>query len=89
MRSDTSSSAARVAAVTGRKTYNNAVNVDGNGRNLTTFAELTERIDALAETLRRAGKPSDVAGLVAFLASDDAAYLTGQAINIDGGLIMS
>lgn len=39
--------------------------------------------------LRRAGKPSDVAGLVAFLASDDAAYLTGQAINIDGGLIMS
>ncbi|WP_122761397.1 SDR family oxidoreductase [Pseudomonas viridiflava] len=39
--------------------------------------------------MRRAGKPSDVAGLVAFLASDDAAYLTGQAINIDGGLIMS
>ncbi|WP_407315995.1 SDR family oxidoreductase [Pseudomonas sp. nanlin1] len=39
--------------------------------------------------MRRAGKPEDVAGLVAFLASDDAAYLTGQAINIDGGLIMS
>jgi NAD(P)-dependent dehydrogenase (short-subunit alcohol dehydrogenase family) len=39
--------------------------------------------------LRRAGKPADVAGLVAFLASEDAAYLTGQAINIDGGLIMS
>ena len=39
--------------------------------------------------MRRAGTPQDVAGLVAFLASDDAAYLTGQAINIDGGLIMS
>jgi meso-butanediol dehydrogenase/(S,S)-butanediol dehydrogenase/diacetyl reductase len=39
--------------------------------------------------MRRAGKPEDVAGLVAFLASEDAAYLTGQAINIDGGLIMS
>lgn len=39
--------------------------------------------------MRRSGKPADVAGLVAFLASEDAAYLTGQAINIDGGLIMS
>jgi NAD(P)-dependent dehydrogenase (short-subunit alcohol dehydrogenase family) len=39
--------------------------------------------------LKRAGQPRDVAGLVAFLASDDARYLTGQTINIDGGLIMS
>lgn len=37
----------------------------------------------------RAGKGEDVAGLVAFLASDDAAYITGQTINVDGGLIMS
>ena len=34
----------------------------------------------------RFGTGDDVAGLVAFLASDDAAYLTGQTINIDGGL---
>ena len=39
--------------------------------------------------MARAGKPEDVAGLVAFLASDDAAYITGQTINVDGGLIMS
>ncbi|CAI0887965.1 SDR family oxidoreductase [Serratia entomophila] len=39
--------------------------------------------------LRRAGQPQDVAGLVAFLASDDANYITGQTINVDGGLIMS
>jgi len=39
--------------------------------------------------LKRAGKPSDVAGLVTFLASEDAAYITGQTINVDGGLIMS
>ncbi|MCL2895142.1 glucose 1-dehydrogenase [Brenneria tiliae] len=39
--------------------------------------------------LKRAGQPRDVAGLVAFLASDDARYITGQTINVDGGLIMS
>lgn len=37
----------------------------------------------------RAGTGDDVAGLVAFLASEDAAYITGQTINVDGGLIMS
>lgn len=37
----------------------------------------------------RAGTGDDVAGLVAFLASGDAAYITGQTINVDGGLIMS
>ena len=35
--------------------------------------------------LGRAGDPEDVANLVAFLASDDAAYLTGEVINIGGG----
>ena len=37
----------------------------------------------------RAGTGDDVSGLVAFLASEDAAYITGQTINVDGGLIMS
>jgi meso-butanediol dehydrogenase/(S,S)-butanediol dehydrogenase/diacetyl reductase len=39
--------------------------------------------------MKRAGKGHDVAGLVAFLASNDASYITGQTINVDGGLIMS
>ncbi|GLS21755.1 SDR family oxidoreductase [Labrys miyagiensis] len=39
--------------------------------------------------MARAGTGEDVAGLVAFLASSDAAYITGQTINVDGGLIMS
>ena len=39
--------------------------------------------------MKRAGTPDDVAGLVLFLASEDAAYITGQTINVDGGLIMS
>lgn len=37
----------------------------------------------------RAGTGEDVAGPVAFLASEDAAYITGQTINIDGGMFMS
>lgn len=39
--------------------------------------------------MKRVGTGKDVAGLVAFLASDDAAYMTGQTVNVDGGLIMS
>lgn len=38
--------------------------------------------------LGRAGTPEDVANVVAFLASPEAGYVTGQCLNIDGGLIM-
>ncbi len=37
--------------------------------------------------LRRLGTPEDVANLVAFLASDEGNYITGQTINIDGGMV--
>ncbi len=36
--------------------------------------------------LRRAGKPEEVGALAAFLASEEAAYITGQVIGIDGGM---
>jgi 3-oxoacyl-[acyl-carrier protein] reductase len=38
--------------------------------------------------LRRLGKPEDIAATIAFLASDDAAYITGEAITVSGGLYM-
>ena len=34
----------------------------------------------------RFGKPEEVAALVAFLVSDEASYITGEVININGGL---
>ncbi len=38
--------------------------------------------------LKRLGQPKDVAGLVAFLCSEEAAYITGKVFSIDGGLVM-
>ncbi|HYE57553.1 MAG TPA: SDR family oxidoreductase [Rhodothermales bacterium] len=38
--------------------------------------------------LGRAAQPQDVAGAVLFLASDLAAYVTGQVLNVNGGLAM-
>ena len=39
--------------------------------------------------LKRLARPEEIAGVIAFLASDDARYLTGQAIEVDGGLVLS
>lgn len=47
-----------------------------------------EKLNALLKNipLNRLGQPGDVSGLVAFLASDDAAYVTGTTFFVDGGL---
>jgi 3-oxoacyl-[acyl-carrier protein] reductase len=68
------------------------VNVVAPGQ---TETELTSRLLESAEAriaversipLRRMGTPADVAGLVAFLCSDEAAWITGQVYAVDGGL---
>ena len=38
--------------------------------------------------LGKFGKPEQIAAAVAFLASDDAGYITGQVLNVDGGMVM-
>jgi 3-oxoacyl-[acyl-carrier protein] reductase len=38
--------------------------------------------------MRRLGKPEDIAATIAFLASDDASFITGEAITVSGGLYM-
>lgn len=73
------------------------------GRNITVNAvapgyiatEMTERLpeDVKENMLKqvpmgRPGTPEDVAGVVAFLCSDDASYITGEIIRVDGGMAM-
>jgi 3-oxoacyl-[acyl-carrier protein] reductase len=58
----------------------------------------TQMTAALSEKLReaflaqiplgRAGSPEEVAGAITFLASDQAAYLTGQVLHVSGGMYM-
>jgi 3-oxoacyl-[acyl-carrier protein] reductase len=52
---------------------------------MTAGAFPDERIKQLVPA-KRAGQPEDVAGVVAYLVSDAAAYMTGQVLSIDGGL---
>ena len=48
-------------------------------------ADVIERVTAALPS-RRMAEPAEVAGLVAYLAGDEAGYVTGQAVGIDGGL---
>ena len=54
-------------------------------------ANLPEKVkEILLEQIpfKKMGQPEDVAGVAAFLASEDASYITGQVIHINGGMYM-
>jgi NAD(P)-dependent dehydrogenase (short-subunit alcohol dehydrogenase family) len=51
-------------------------------------SEELARLGTASIPLQRANTPEDIAAMAAFLASDDARNITGQAINVDGGMIV-
>jgi 3-oxoacyl-[acyl-carrier protein] reductase/meso-butanediol dehydrogenase/(S,S)-butanediol dehydrogenase/diacetyl reductase len=67
--------------------------MDGTiGRTANRVGANTEQITAAirsAALLRRQGRPEELAASVAFLASDESAFITGQTLNVDGGAHMS
>ena len=62
-----------------------------------TYSDMTAEVfrggndSVIAETipLRRIGKPEDTAAAVIFLASDDASYITGISLNVNGGSVLT
>ncbi|MCK7613729.1 glucose 1-dehydrogenase [Roseibium sp. CAU 1639] len=62
--------------------------IDTDFHNVFTKPEVRKTVEA-ATPLKRQGTPEDVANLVAFLATDDSAFVTGANVDINGGLFFS
>ena len=56
------------------------------------FATMDEEFESVAQqfqAIKRAEVPDDLAGTISYLTSDDAAFITGQTLNVDGGRVRS
>ena len=54
---------------------------------MTSFIDNENRENIIEQlSIKRMGKPEDIANMVSFLSKDESEYITGQVIPIDGGL---
>ena len=58
---------------------------DDTARRLKMEPEELQRLNAEATPVRRVGQPADIAAAAAFLCSDEASFITGQTLYVDGG----
>ncbi|MFC7362543.1 SDR family NAD(P)-dependent oxidoreductase [Nocardioides astragali] len=58
---------------------------DATARRLKMEPEELQRVNAEATPVRRVGQPEDIAAAAAFLCSDEASFITGQTLYVDGG----
>ena len=58
---------------------------DATARRLKMEPEELQRLNAEATPVRRVGQPEDIAAAAAFLCSDEASFITGQTLYVDGG----
>ncbi len=66
--------------------FTSAMEIDGGARDQANAA--IAGIAAAAQPVQRAGSPDDIAAAVAYLASDDASFVTGTHIVVDGGMTL-
>lgn len=74
---------------TDRLSYWERAQAEASGMSYEDFRATIVKEGADATPLGRIAEPEDVANLVAFLASDEAGFITGQAYNVNGGLLFN
>jgi NAD(P)-dependent dehydrogenase (short-subunit alcohol dehydrogenase family) len=66
--------------------FSSALGLEGDAKDKANA--VLSGVAAQAQPVKRAGRPEDIAAAVAYLASEDAAFVTGTHILVDGGMLI-